>query len=394
MARRTQLVGRWLQLPPWAQALIVYAVTRLVDVVVLTRAARFQPASLWTTASPDYLGFVSLWDAEWYHRIADTGYPPELPRDETGQVRQNEWAFYPLYPLLVRLVMRATGAEWPLAASMTSLLCGAAAVVVLRSLVDRIAGRSVGLWTVALFCAFPAAPVLQLAYTESAAALLLFAALWCLQRRRYLLAVPVVLAVGIARPIAVPLAAVVGLHLLRRILRRGGDPLPPGELARLLVLTAASGMAAVEWPLIVAWRTGEPGGYTDTMGAWRAGHHMAPFRPWWDMSRYWLGEWAGPIAVVVVVLALLWWLTRPVARMIAGDLRAWVVCYLGYMLAVLDPSTSLVRYLLLAFPLGVLAVVASPSLAYRRALVAAFVAGQVVWVVYLWRFIPPTDWPP
>jgi len=27
-------------------------------------------------------------------------------------------------------------------------------------------------------------------------------------------------------------------------------------------------------------------------------------------------------------------------------------------------------------------------------LAVSFLAGQVVWVVWLWRFIPPSDWPP
>ena len=66
----------------------------------------------------------------------------------------------------------------------------------------------------------------------------------------------------------------------------------------------------------------------------------------------------------------------------------------AYLLLVLDPSTSLPRYLLPLFPLGTLLAGASPSRAYRRSLAVAFFAGQVVWVSWLWRFSPPTDWPP
>ena len=113
--------------------------------------------------------------------------------------------------------MRVSGLGWPLTASLVSLLCGGAAVIVLRSLIERIAGASVALWTVIFFCTFPAAPVLQLAYSESMGALLLFAVLWCLQRHRYVWAIPLLLLVGVARPISVPLAAVVALHVIRRV---------------------------------------------------------------------------------------------------------------------------------------------------------------------------------
>ena len=70
------------------------------------------------------------------------------------------------------------------------------------------------------------------------------------------------------------------------------------------------------------------------------------------MSQYFLGEWVGPATLVVVVILTVWVLTRPAARVIAGDLRTWVVCYLGYLAVVLDPSTSVPRYLLLLFPIG------------------------------------------
>ncbi len=384
----------WLGFPPWGQALAVYLLTRVLDFVIVDRVARFQVPSLWNGPNPGYLGVVSLWDGDWYRRIAENGYPTTIPRDFAGVSQQNAWAFYPLYPAVVRAVMTITGAGWPLAASTTSLVCGAAAVLVMRSLVEPVAGRSLALWTVALFSAFPSAPVLQLAYTESLSMLLVVSALWCLQRRHYLLAAAVVLLIGVSRPVAVPMAVVVGLHLLTRLRRRRKEPLPGTTLAALGLLAAASVLAAVSWTLIVGAVTGDPNGYTDTMAAWRVGHRIVLLKPWWGISQYLLGHWFGPAALLAVVVVLAWWLTRPQARVIAGDLRAWVVCYLGYLAFVLDPSTSLVRYLLAAFPFGTLLAAASPSRAYRRALVVAFVAGQVVWVAWLWRFTPPADWPP
>ena len=390
---RTALAARWLLLPPWAQALVIFAVTRVIDLMIISRTARFQAPSLWNGPDPGYLGMVGLWDGDWYHRIAESGYPRELPLDANGLVAQNEWAFYPLYPFLARAVMTLTGAGWPLAATLTSLAAGAGTAVLMRSLVARVAGPSLALWSVVLFFCFPAAPVLQLAYAESLSLLLLVGVLWCLQRHRYLLAIPVVLLTGLSRPIGLPVAALVGVHIVGRLWHREGRP-GAGTIAALAGLLVTSGVAAAAWPVTAAVATGQRSAYTDTEVAWRVSHTLVPFRPWWDMSRFVLGDRFGPITVVLVLAALVIWTTRPPARVIRGDMRAWVWCYTLYLLAVVDPFTPLPRLMLPLFPLGTLLAAASRSRAYRLALAVAFVAGQVVWVAWLWRFSPPADWPP
>ncbi len=60
---------------------------------------------------------------QWYRTIVEHGYPQHLPTLH-GVVQENSWAFYPLYPSLVRLVMW-TGLPYATAASFVSLVCGA-----------------------------------------------------------------------------------------------------------------------------------------------------------------------------------------------------------------------------------------------------------------------------
>ena len=396
---RSELVVRWVLLPGWAQALLVYALSRVADLVILDRTARFQQPSLWNGPDPGYLGMVGLWDSDWYRQIAQDGYPVPVPRDDAGVARQNAWAFYPVYPVLVRGLTAVSGMGWNLAATTVSLLAAGVAVVLIRLVVDRVAGPTLGFWTVVLFCFYPAAPVLQVGYAEGVGIAAAVAVLWALQTRRYLTGVPLVLLVGFSRPMAVPLAGVVGLHLLRGLWRQGdswrqGDAGDRGRLLRLLALVVASGAAAVAWPVTAAVVTGERSAYTDTEVAWRTSHELVPFKPWWDMPRYLFGNWGGPLLVVVLLVAVVLWVTGPTARVIAGDLRAWVGCYLVYLLLVTDPFTPLPRLMLPLFPLGTLLAAASPARAYRLCLTAAFLAGQVLWVVWLWRFSPPADWPP
>jgi hypothetical protein len=238
-----------------------------------------------------------------------------------------------------------------------------------------------------LFCAFPGSAVLQLPYSESLAILLLVAVLACLQRHRYAAAVPLVLLAGVARPIAVPLALVVGLHALRRVRewRGGQEVLARRDLLALGALVTAAGVAAVEWPLAAWIATGEPDAYTQTMAAWRATPGIVPFLPWWEFASGILGASVAAVVLVALVGGYLLWVTSPGAAVIAGDLRAWCLCYGAYLLAVLESFTSLPRYLLPLFPLGTLLAAASPSRAYRIAVALALTAGGLVWLAVIWR---------
>jgi hypothetical protein len=387
--RRADAREVWATAAPWAQALAVFVASRVFFTFAIDRHA-WLAGPRRDGSRYSYLDISGNWDGVWYHRVAVEGYPGVLPRGVDGLVEPNQWAFYPLYPLCVRALVAVTGAVWPLAAGLFSLACAAAAVVVMRALVASVAGRSLALWTVALFCFFPSAAVLQLPYSEALAVLLLVAVLALLQRHStggYLAAIPLVLMLGLARPIAPALAAVIGLHLVRRWrwARRGEGALGRRELAALLSLTAAAGIATVAWSATAALVTGERLAYVETMASWRASRQVVPFQPWWEAARHYLGPGVGALVLVVTLVALVWWLTRPSAAVIAGDQRAWCVCYFGYLLAVLDSFTSLPRYLLPLFPLGTLAAAASPSRAYRVMLVVTCALGGLVWLAAIWR---------
>jgi hypothetical protein len=377
-----RLTVRWRALPPWAQAILVMLACELVTAVVLDRAARFAVLNQdGRVGSLPYQGFVVRWDSDWYRKIAQFGYPTLVPHRPDGVVAQSAWAFYPLYPFAARLLM-SLGIAWPYAPLLVSFGSALASAVLLRSVVAHVVGPAVALWSVALLGSFPTAPVLQLAYSEALALALLLAVLRCLQQGQYWWAVVATTALGLTRPIAAPLALVVLVHVVRRW-RRGPRP-------AMAALVLAAGVATVLWPVIVAVRTGDLHTYADTMAAWRPGA-MRPLYPWWARSGHYLGPVLGRVLVLEVPVVLIWLLTRPLARRLGAELRVWTVAYLAYLYLVLDPTTSLFRYLLLFFPLGVLLLVASPSSAYRRALVVASFGLQVVWVVTIWRtaFGPP-----
>ena len=157
----------------------IFLLTRLVDGLMIAWFAREQVASGsirgWfvvhpTPASPGYLTALTNFDGQWYQQIAEHGYPTVLRRWSRGA---EPWAFYPLYPSLVRGLMELTGLPFAAAATLVSMTCGAVAVCLLYRLLLRTGGRFTATATVLALCVYPAAPILQAAYTESLALLVI-----------------------------------------------------------------------------------------------------------------------------------------------------------------------------------------------------------------------------
>ena len=385
--------------PAWAQALVVWAASRLLTTAITLGVAPWQAANLWTPAAPGYGAFTAgLWDATWYRSIAEHGYPLPLPRGADGGALQSEWAFYPAYPLLVRAVTAVTGGSWEVVAPTTSLVLGALAALVLHRLFRAVAAPGPALAGLALVLVFPAAALLQYAYTEALALLALSAALLALVRRRYAWCAAAVLLLGATRAVALPFAAVVLVHaVLRWRAARApvlaSDPLPLRERAALVGLLGASVVAGVAWPLVVGLVSGDLDAYTQVQGAWRSGT-VVPVLPWLTASRQLLGAVGGPVALVAAVAGLVWWCTGRRARALGPELVVWVLAQAAYLLLVVDPWTSTVRFWLLQAPLALLVATSVRSRSHLATWLVASALLQVVWVAWLWRFTPPSDFAP
>lgn len=395
--------------PWWVQALAIYLAARAVSAIVLLTVARTQAANLWTAAAPSYADWTGLmWDASWYSQIAEQGYPADLPLGADGAVLQNAWAFFPLFPALARALMAVSGLEWQVVAPTLALVAGTAGALVIHQVMATVvaqhpramparAARWLPLATVAVLATAPSAPVLQVAYTESLALLLLATALWCLLERWYGWAVPVVLALGLTRAVALPFAAVVVAHGVVRLRadRRGDDGFPTRDRVAVVGLAGVAAVAGVLWPVAVGLRTGEADAYTRTQAAWRGRRAVVPVLPWFDVAR-WLGG-GGWLLLLGAVLAL-GVLAVLVTRRFGAELTVWTGGYLLYLLGAIEPGSSLARFLLLAFPVAAglagIALRARHRLLGLAAIVVLGVAGQIAWVTLLWRLVPPAGWPP
>ncbi len=384
--------ARW---PWWLQVGGLYLAARLVSACIFMAAALHQGVNPWFPAKPDYWNFINIWDARWYGEALQHGYPADLPTDDAGNVQENAWAFYPLFPLLGRSLTGLTGIAPAASLTVIAMLAGLAASLVVYRLFRHKATHRTALWGTVFVSTFPVSAVLQVPYAESLNLLLLAGSLLLVVRRHYLRAIPVVLLMCLSRPTGVPFAAMAGLLFLYRAYPRlaarsrslpgtvGGHT--AGELWSLAGLAAASGAGALLWPAIAWLSTGDLQAYTKTETVWR-GQDLVPFKPWFDTGVQLFGPVLGPLAPFVFVATfVLLMMSRPVAAL-GAELRLWCVCYMGYLLVFLHPQTSTFRMLLPLFPLALSAALVSRSRAYRGTVVIMFLLLQIVWVVWLWAW--------
>ncbi|SES43714.1 hypothetical protein SAMN05216199_3649 [Pedococcus cremeus] len=392
-------------LKEYGPALAIYLVTRLLAVlfVVATspgRVVHMEALPGYHSVGPailpaDYGTVMTSWDSQWYWDIAQNGYP-DSARGADGQPQQTSLAFFPLYPMLVRLLMAITKLDFPIVAPTLSLLIGAAAVLVVYRLTAEATGRGQALSAVALLCCFPAAPIFQAAYTESLALLLVGSALLLVLRQRYWWAIIPVLLLGLTRNISLVLAPVIALHwwvrVARPLRRRDGRiPWPP---VSLLALFTASVAATGMWLLLAGAITGEPDAYLTTMKAW-PGFTSSPFDPPWLAAAHRTGA-AGWVVLAVLVLSYAGLLLRLAQRSPGPELWGWAATYPAYILMTTGATWSIVRYLLLSFPIA-LALVPGPQKGNSKMMRASLVAGlcllgiaaQWVWVSKLLVYAGP-----
>ncbi|SDT45297.1 hypothetical protein SAMN04489743_2978 [Pseudarthrobacter equi] len=390
-ARVGEVVRRW---PWWAQVSAIYVAARLVSACIFMAAALHQGTNPWFPAKPDYWNFINIWDARWYGEVIANGYPTQLPTDALGNVQENAWAFYPLFPALARGLSGLTGMNPAASLTIIAMLSGWAAALVVYVLFRHKAAHAPALWGVAFFATFPVSAVLQVPYAEPLTLLLLAAALLLVVRRQYLWALPVVVLMCLSRPVGVPFAAMLAILLVVRLVSRfrQGQPIAPnsaghsaGELVRLGALTGVAGLSALAWPA-AAWAvTGDIEAYTKTETVWR-GHDLVPFRPWFDTGVDLFGPVLGVLAPFVFVALFGAMLFLPPVVRLGVEMRLWCACYMGYLVVFLHPQTSTFRMLLPLFPLALGAVLLSRSRAYRGTVVTMFLLLQMVWIVWLWAW--------
>ena len=321
------------------------------------------------------------WDCHWYLSIAESGYDlaPHLVRG----LWQANWAFFPLFPLLVRLTTVLTGiAPFITGVAVATLALWAFAVLGWLYRVRTRPEASPWPWLL-LLAAWPYGFYFDAAYSESLYAALTAACLLALQTGRPWLAAAACALVTATRPTGVLLAVWFGLQRLWRA-RLARSPM---EAVRCLAPAALAPLGILGFMAFLWQHAGDPLAFATVQTAW--GHALRnPFAVLLDAVRA-----ADPRSGHIGSLYLVGWalLGLAAAGWLAAKRRpaeAWL-CAATVLMALLSGVVwSMPRFVACnpAFLLAAADVLeAVPSPGMRATLLLACAAVQVVFLLGWFR---------
>ncbi len=208
------------------------------------------------------------YDTTWYVLIAEEGYPATCP----VQGELCRYAFFPLYPGMIRTVTALTplSAQW--AAWLIAVAASLAAAWGVYAVVERVAGRRAGLVTVVLWGLVPHAVVESMAYTEALFTAIAAWALYAVLTRRWITAGVLAVLAGLTRPPGAAVAATVVLCALWALWseRRPAGPAGQGprQVARPVAAVVLAPLGWLFWFGWVGYRAGRWDGYLRVQERW------------------------------------------------------------------------------------------------------------------------------
>lgn len=307
-------------------------------------------------------GIWERWDACWYMKIATFGYEPG----------ERSVAFFPLFPGAVRAVGSVTALPYPVAGLLVSGAAYVAAMAGLLRLVAATHGLRIARWTMRYLSLFPAAFFLFAPFSE---ALFLAAAVWCLvfaRARQWTPAIVLATLAGLTRAqgllLVLPLAWETWLAA-REIRAEGGLRTLPvlRRQALSVVATIAPALAFAGYALAAGALTGETP--YDAQSLWGG----TQFHPPWEVaaaSASWALERGDGIQALNLAALL-----GAAALLVAGarrlpltySLYAWPPLLLIATRIQPTPLTSTTRYLVVLFPVFIVAALLTERAWLRQA---------------------------
>jgi len=383
----------------WASAVAAVALFGLSD-----RAADFDPAGLTTPygATGDALAApLGRWDSVWFMAIAEEGYG--------GGARE---AFFPLYPMLVRIVGAPLGSVLVGGALASAALLGVA-LVLLHRLVALDHERAVARNAVLVTALFPMSFFCSAVYSESLFLALSIGAVYAARRERWAWAGALGLLAATTRSagvlLLVPLAMIYLWDVGRPSLRTM-RPLRPDALWLGLVPLGLLGYCG-----FLALGGHDPLAPFNAQEVWFRSF-AGPFAGAWDgvvaavqgtrqllsgarEPVYFTAAGGDPFVVARHNIELLVWLVLALVA-VAGVLRRLPAAYGAYVVAALalplsypvgpQPLMSLPRFVAVLFPLAIwLALWMTGRAARERLVVGAFAIGLAIYsaIFATWHWV-------
>lgn len=312
------------------------------------------------------------WDSVEYIGIARSGYHSGF-----------DYAFFPLYPALLRAVEAVSGLSYLQAGVLASVITGTVAAVGVRYVGERVAGARAGLVLVALWAVAPTAVAQVAPYADGLFVAFAAWALYALLRRSWITAGILTFLGGLTRPSAAALIATVGLVALVAVIRREDGWRP-------WICAAVAPLGTVGYVLAVAWHSGRLDAYFQLQ--------RTLWNNWFDAGATTSGEFSKVVdgrldaPSVMETIALLAMIAVPVllVLMIRDRLPWELVAYCALVAVLVLGShrsiTTTPRELLPAFPLLV-PVARRLSRAGVSGLAVSFITVAVISAWFAW-YIP------
>ncbi len=253
------------------------------------------------------------WDCGWYVRLSEEGYDPfPVP----SMINAGNWAFFPLYPMLVGALRTITG--------LPTMMVATAASIMLSIIASRMAWPLLGkdMRAYALFCAFllagPFAIYFTTFYTEVLFLTLTIGVFAALQRRDYLAAGVFAALVSGTRIVGVFIVLAIVLQAWLDHRERGGTltGFVPAVLKRpdLLVAIFIAPLGLFAYMAYLHWHIGDALAFSHVQRAWgrATGNPLVylwnaltnfPRDGWWPTVSQQLGvAWLVGMAMTLVML--------------------------------------------------------------------------------------------
>ena len=293
--------GLWRTAGAWrgvGTAVGIFALTRIVQLLMLA----------WLTdAAHDQGGLrgrLLIWDGGWFLKVATTGYPHGYTYDMAGQLSGNELAFFPLYPMLIRLA-DALGVSPDTAAIGVTWVASAGLAVALHLLGTSLYGRRTGWALVAICCSAPVSVVFSMAYSEALFLALVAGMLVAAHRRVWWAAGLLGLAAALTRPTGAAAALALAVAALLEIRRIRRDAVP----ASIVPPIAAAVLALAGMPAFLTWvglRVGDPSAWFRIQAAgWGTSFDYGASTVKFLATTLSVGDGWVPVSVALILLAAL-----------------------------------------------------------------------------------------
>jgi hypothetical protein len=312
-------------------ALLLFAATRAALMLIgLISHDAFHGRDL--SEFPHWFDMWNVWDSNWYIDIARNGYSTA-----TNSVNMANYAFFPLYPMAMRLVAALIG-DYFAAGLIVSNLCLIIACVYLYRLVSLDEDGQTARRSIKYLILFPTAFIFSGVFTESTFLALSLACLYYAKRGRWLYSGSMGFLTALTRPYGVIIALPMAYEYLRQ--RRIG----PDALLLSLPLAGLSLFCLYNYFL-----TGDPLAFMHIQSAW-GGRFSNPITELLGRLASGNGDVRFEALFTLASLALL-----------VASFKKVDISYLAYgLLLILIPLStpnsawSMARYILVAFPIFII----------------------------------------